>query len=141
MKKQHLALTLALTTALLLTAGCATLGGSSDQDQITELIATWQHAFENADVEAAMRVFSEDFKSEAMLSKDIVRQYLEDDQRETFLETADIDTTDLVITINDDTAVAEPIYVINDADEALIWHDLKKEADGWKIVHTRRGAL
>jgi ketosteroid isomerase-like protein len=141
MRIQYYSLTLALTTALLLTAGCATLGGSSDQDHIAELIATWKHAFENADVDAAMRVYSEDFKSEAMLSKDSVRQYLEDDERQTFLETADIDTTDLVITINGDTAVAEPVYVINDEDEALIWHDLKKEEDGWKIVHTRRGAL
>ena len=141
MKKQYRSLTPALIATLLLAAGCATLGGSSDQDQITELITTWKYAFENGDVDAAMRVYSEDFKSEAMLSKDIVRQYLEDDERETFLEIADIDTTDLVITINGDTAVAEPVYVINDEDEALIWHDLKKEADGWKIVHTRRGAL
>jgi ketosteroid isomerase-like protein len=129
-------LTLSLTVALLLTAGCAGLKGASDEEQVADIVNSWLISFQEFDVEVAEEIYSEDFTSDFMENKEAVLQALESDQFQGFIGNADIDISEAIITIEGDTATAEAIYMESDEFGFEVIHTLAKESDGWKIVET-----
>ena len=129
-------LTLGLTVALLLSAGCAGLHGPSDEDQIADVVEAWKTAFQTGDTVVAQEIYSEDFTSDFMPNKEAVIAFLENAEFRAFLADAIIDTVDAVITIDDDTATVEPIYLDGGEASFELSHTLAKEDDGWKIIRT-----
>ena len=125
-------LTLGLTAMLLLCAGCAGLHGASDEEQVADLIETWRVAFGTADADATLALYSEYFTSQFADNKAAMREFLEGDQAQDILSQMEIETDEALITIEEDTATVEPIYM----GDFSLRLTLAKESDGWKIIGT-----
>ena len=125
-------LTLGLTAMLLLSAGCAGLGGASDEELVADLIETWRVAFGAVDADATLALYAEDFESQFAPNKAAMREFLEGDQAQDFLSQMEIDTAEAQVTIEEDTATVEPIHMGNFS----LRLTLAKESDGWKIIST-----
>jgi hypothetical protein len=132
---RYRALAIALTTALLLTAGCATTKGPTPEDQVAEAVQAWKSTFQNVDQKAADAIFSDNFKSNYWRNKYSIHTFLGSSEATENLPNADFITEEATTTIEGDTATVGPLYIKGHEDLFEVHLTFTKETDAWRITN------
>lgn len=114
--------------------GCATAGGKSDEDQISDVINAWKAGVEAQNIDQATANYSDNYQDAQASSKADIIQFMKGIKDQGMLENAKVSDKDAKISIDKDEATAGPYDVTSDAGGWTLDIYLKKEAGGWKIV-------
>jgi len=126
---------LVVVVALGAVAGCAsTGGGGGDAKAIQNLLTDFADAFIKNDIDKIMAAYSEDFDSPDQGDKAAIREFLGGAIDNGFLEDVEIDTSEMEISIEGDSATVSPVELSAAFGSATFHLTLAKEAGGWKIV-------
>ena len=136
---KKLAVGLVLCAVLSLGAGCATLQGGRAEEQIEDLLAGWQAAFNAVDIEGLLSYYSEDFESPEYGDKNSFGEYMGSDEVRGFLAYLEFDLSKTETVIDGKTATVGPITIGADGQGYSINLDLGKAKGGWKIVRQSGG--
>lgn len=120
---------------MLVLTGCATMGGGmTPEEEIRAKLDAWQAAFVAKDLDTVMEYYSEDFTNYESPDKAALRDYLQSAIDMGYLSEPTVDMTNVVVTVDGDTATAGPVGVKDTFGTAVINLTLKNEAGGWMIV-------
>lgn len=119
--------------AMLLAAGCATLY-QSPEEQVSDALAAWKAALEEQDIDAMMALYSEDFQSAEMGSKEELGQMLDQIQSQGYLDNMQVSIDSAEITVEGDIASAGPIMLDGGEGGMRITLEFTKEKGGWLIT-------
>jgi len=126
---------LAVGVLAIFAAGCATMGGPSDEELVQNTLAEWKAAFEKQDIDAMMAAYSENFTTDRGNTKEELKEFFQGAKDQGYLEGVEADMSAVEIAIEGDTAQVDPIYLSSSAGSLETSLVLKKEDDGvWRIV-------
>lgn len=136
MQKTILTKLVVAVVALGAVAGCASTGGGSISDarMIQNLLTEFTDAFVKNDIDRIMAAYSEDFDSPDQGDKAAIGEFLGGAIDQGFLEDVEIDTSEMELNIEGDTATLYPVELNAAFGSATLRLTLKKEAGGWKII-------
>lgn len=121
---------------LIFGAGCATTSakGPSDEEQVAGVVAGWKSAFEANDLDAIMSFYSENYNSSQGGNKAGLRDFLDTAIKRDYLKDAKVDITAAEVKVEGGMAQVAPVRLSGLRGGMNLKLDLKKEADGWRIV-------
>jgi len=130
---RHIAIALAIAVV---GAGCATLGGPSDEELVADVMAQWETAMESGTADEIIALYSENYQGTRGYGRDEWKSMLErflPRVRQQGVKMAD--TSEMVISVEGDTATAGPITFGSGRRSMKMQLTLTKEADGvWRIT-------
>ena len=135
MKRSLAVLSIVSVIALASFTGCATCAkGSSDEEEILAVLATWEAGMIEPNVEKMASAFSEDFSNDEVADKAKLIEFIEGAIDMGYLEDGEIYKDDMEIKLEGDTATAYPIDFSTNAGEVTIELTFTKEEGGWMIT-------
>jgi hypothetical protein len=124
--------------ALVITAGCATGGGASDEELIDALLADYSAAAQAGDVDGIMALISDNFSHSdwdyEAESKAELEEFVQASKDEGNFEDVEIDLADVEVEIEGTTAEAYPIYWTVPAGSVTMGLTLTKEGGDWLVT-------
>ncbi len=133
--KKAIALTTAVFVAVvILTGGCATTKGPTDQEMILGVLQTMKAGLEAGNVEQVGSVIAEDFYHDEAGDKATLLDFLQAGIDSGYTENGEVDLTQVQITIEGDTATAYPIPASSSAGSATAELQLKKQDGKWLVI-------
>lgn len=135
--KRTLSLALAAVVTLATAAGCAGLGGQSDEEQIMARIDTFSTSLVEQDMDGIMSLLHDDFYHPEAGGKDQVRLLLEMAMAQGYLDGGEVRTDDMEIRIAEDgrTATAGPIDLSGPPGAIAVIIEMEKGDDGvWYLT-------
>lgn len=132
--KMYLTSVSALFCAVLLVAGCATMGGGSAEDQVAKAVDDWKAGLLSKDVDQMMEAYSENFSHPEYSNKTGIRGFLKEAADMGYLEGLSVTTEDATIEVEGDTAVVYPLDVSGSFGTVTYELTYTKEDGGWKIT-------
>ena len=101
---------------LLSLAGCQLFGGPDPEEQIAELLATFEELMEAQDITGALALYSDDFSSSQGLNKQALGDFMQGAKDQGALNGLEISTENTEIVIEEDgTATAGPVTISSSA--------------------------
>jgi hypothetical protein len=119
---------------VVLCLGCATGGGGNDEKQIAKVIDTWKAAIETADIDSAMTCYAENYTDPEGRGKEESAEFLAEAKDQGYLEGIEVLTEDMIIEIDGEEAVAEPISLIGSFGGVELSYTLTKVDGAWLIT-------
>lgn len=93
-------------------AGCQLIGGASAEEQIAEMLASFEELMEAQDIDGALELYSDSFSSTQGLNKQTLRDFMQGAKDQGALEGLEVSTENTEIVVNDDgTATAGPVQI------------------------------
>jgi hypothetical protein len=93
-------------------AGCQLIGGASAEEQIAEMLASFEELMEAQDIDGALELYSYSFSSTQGLNKQTLRDFMQGAKDQGALEGLEVSTENTEIVVNDDgTATAGPVQI------------------------------
>ena len=114
--------------------GCATGGGASDEELITNVITAWKTAIEAEDVEAAMACYADSYTDPEGRGKEETGAFLSEAKDQGYMNGIEVDLQDLVIEIDGDAAVAEPVSLYGSFGGMDLSYGLTKVDGTWLVT-------
>jgi ketosteroid isomerase-like protein len=136
--KKTLSLAVAAFVAVTMTAGCAGLGGQSDEERIQARIQAWSEAMMEQDIDGILAIIADDFHHPDAGGKEQIRLLLEMAIAQGYLDGGRVSWDDMEIRVSDDgqTASAGPIDLSGPPGEIAVTVDMAKGDDGeWYLTH------
>jgi hypothetical protein len=125
-----------MAVAVVAMAGCATYGGGmSDEEAIQKIVDDAMTALQAQDIDAMVMAYSDDFESDQGGGKDETREFLQGAKEQGFLDGIEVDTSNLVIEVNGDTATAKPIDLEGAFGALTLEFELAKRDGAWMVVY------
>ena len=124
---------------VVLAFGCATGGkGPSDEELIGALMATWEAAIMEKNVDKMLTTFSDDYSHSGMdysaSGKDELRAFAEDSIAMGYLDGVDISYDPTAIRVEGETATIYPVYYSNTQGDVTVSFTAKKTAGTWLLT-------
>ena len=92
--------------------GCQLIGGPSAEEQIAEMLASFEELMEAQDIDGALALYADSFSSTQGLNKQTLRDFMQGAKDQGALEGLDVSTENTEIVVNDDgTATAGPVVI------------------------------
>jgi len=138
-KETRTLVTLLVMAIIAVVVGCATTSsGPNPAKQVTAVLDAYHAAMRTQNVEKLLAVFSEDFSNSQGATKPMLRGYFE--AVLDTLKTVEIDMAQCEISMEGDSASAEPvIYTSSAMGKVSNSYRMKKENDGaWRIVNSEQ---
>jgi hypothetical protein len=127
-----------LVLLALITVGCATSGGASNEEQINALLGDWKAAILAIDLDDFMATYSANFAHDDYdyEAEDYagLREYIETSMDEGGFDDVEVILEDMEIEIEDETAAVYPIDYVTPEGTLTIELTLTKEKAGWLIT-------
>lgn len=122
--------------AALTVTGCASLpgGAQNDANDIISVVKKWSVAIAAHDLDALMPLYSENFSDNDGNSKTDLRDFLADTMEQGMLDDLEVDTEDIVLTVDEDTATYTGILLTSAMGSVTVDLTFGREAAGWMIV-------
>lgn len=93
-------------------AGCQLIGGASAEEQVAEMLASFEELMEAQDIDGALELYSDSFSSTQGLNKQTLRDFMQGAKDQGALEGLEVSTENTEIVVNDDgTATAGPVQI------------------------------
>ncbi len=121
--------------ALVLVAGCATMGGQSDEDMIRATVGKVKTALESQNLDMLMETFSEDFEHPEVGGKAEGREMLQMGIEMGYADEGEVYLEDMEIEIDGETATVYPVDLSGPPGSISVELTLQKEEDGWLIIY------
>lgn len=97
---------------LLSLAGCQLMGGPDPEEQIAELLATFEELMEAQDIDGALALYADDFTSTQGMDKQALGDFMQGAKDQGALNGIEISIENTEIVIKEDgTATAGPIQI------------------------------
>ena len=130
--KRTLTLAVAAFVALATTAGCASVGGQSDEERIMSRVQSWSEAMLEQDIEGIMTIMDDDFYHPEAGGKDQIRLLLEMAIAQGYLDDGQITWDDMEVRVSEDgqSASAGPLDLSGPPGEIAVMVELSKGSDG-----------
>ena len=101
---------------LLSLAGCQLMGGPDPEEQIAELLATFEELMEAQDIDGALALYADDFTSTQGMNKQALGDFMQGAKDQGALNGLEISTENTEIVIKEDgTATAGPVTISSSA--------------------------
>jgi hypothetical protein len=126
--------TLAVAVMVVLASCASAPKGPTDEELVAQVVATWQQAIIDKDIEAAMAIHSENFSNAEAANKEMWKSYLEWVDASGYLDGATIDASGSETVIEEETATVGPIVLSTMAGVFRMQLKLAKEEAGWMVV-------
>lgn len=126
--------TLAVAVMAVLASCASAPKGPTDEELVAQVVATWQQAIVDKDIEAAMAIHSENFSNAEASNKEMWKSYLEWVDASGYLDGATIDASASETVIEEGTATVGPIVLNTMAGVFRMQLKLAKEETGWMVV-------
>ena len=108
-------------------------GGASDADMIQSVLDDMMAALQAQDVEKMVSFYSDDFTSDNG-DKEETKEFLVGAKDQGFLEDMEIDTSELEISIDGDSATAEPVTLEGAFGVLTLGFELQKRGGSWVVT-------
>lgn len=116
--------------------GCAGGGGgASDEEMIRSLIDQAMAALKAGDIDAMVAGYAEDFTSDQGGGKAEMREFLNGAKEQGFLDGIQVDTSNLVITVDGEKATAKPIDLEGAFGALTVEFELQKRDGQWLVTY------
>lgn len=137
MTKTKLSFTVAIAAILVLSNGCALLGGGvNDEDAVMQVMIQYKEGMEQADADIVLPLLADDYSGFRGSGKDRVAQRLE--RMAESDERFQLDLEQASVTVNGDTALVSDVGSKYRQWESMREYTLVKTDDGWKIQGSER---
>lgn len=125
-----------IALTLVVAAGCESMGGgASDEEMIRDTVNGAMAALVQQDVDAMMGYYSEDFQSADGMDKAGFQQFIQGAKDQAFLDGIEVDTTEMMVTVEGPEASAKPINLEGAFGALTVELDLAKRDGQWIIVY------
>ena len=115
--------------------GCAGGGGASDEEMIQGIVDQAMAALKAQDIEAMTSAYADDFTSDQGGGKAEMVEFLNGAKEQGFLDGIQVDTTNLVITVDGDKATAKPIDLEGAFGALTVEFELQKRDGEWLVTY------
>lgn len=124
--------------AVLMAAGCATMGGLSDEEQVARTVSGWIEAVEASDIDAIMAYVSEGFEGQGGADKAAYEAYMSGVIDAGYLDGAEVRDDRMILAVEGDTATVRNLDLSSFAGAVVIDLEMKRDPDGrWRISNMR----
>ena len=137
-----------LIAIALFALGCASTGGGGDsmaatgpspEEQVTEVVQAALAALKAKDVEGMMSHYAEDFEDTQGQDKEAFGAFLTDADSQGFLDDIAIDTAEMTVTVDGDTASVAGITIEGAFGALALTFDLANRDGTWLVVGSSQG--
>ncbi len=134
--KNFLRFSIVLSVIPLVLAGCASTrggGGPSDEEVLQSMAAEMLEALKAKDVETMVSFYADDFTSDNG-GKDDTKAFLEGAAQQGFLDGLEVDTSEMAVAVEGDTATIGPIKLEGAFGALTMGFDMEKRDGKWWVV-------
>lgn len=136
MNRNFISLGVALAVVLGVASGCATMGKKSPEEMVRMQLETWREALVAKDIDQLMTVYSENFTSDQGGSKTELRDFLQGAIDAGYLDNAEVNLDNTVVTVEGDQAIATPIELRSPMGGMALKLEFVKEDGVWLIDYS-----
>lgn len=119
----------------MMAGGCATGGGASSEDKVMASLLTFKEGLEASDIDKAMSVYSDDFRTGDGADKSGAREFFQGAKDNGLLDSIEVGIEETELVVEDDEIVAEPVSLLSDAGVLELSITFKEVGDLWLIVY------
>lgn len=134
MKNTTVLITSALFILVIMSGGCATLGGKSDEEMVMDVATEWKEAIVAQDIERIVACYSEDYEGGRGEDKAGMREFMENAIDGGMLDQMEISIEEVQVTVDGETASASNIELSWSEGGITLNFTLAKEGKAWLLT-------
>lgn len=131
---KRVTLTIAAALLAVTMAGCATVGGPSDDEMIQNTLAAWSAGLTEQNVEKCLGTISENFSADQSADKAKLGEFIQDAIDAGYLEEAEVSLDSAQYTKEGDKCTVYPVDLMSAAGSVAVELVLTKEEGKWLIT-------